>query len=133
MQESWTICRIFKRNVSFKKYTQQVKWKESGEDGAQNSADSSSKTSSLESEAGEEHRYFHGGSSFEQGHDQSFVNSYAAGLWNSDIVLTSSISLPSNFVNLNQNEIFREGNWDEIGRMVDYMTEPINTYDCIYF
>ncbi|PKU77843.1 transcription factor JUNGBRUNNEN 1 isoform X1 [Dendrobium catenatum] len=132
--ESWTICRIFKRNISFKKYTQQMKWKEAGGIGMQNSADSSSKTSSLDSETGEEHTYLHGGC------NQSYVNRYmeenwqlcAAGQWNSE-VQTNSISLQSNLVNLNQNEIFREGNWDEIGRMVDYMTEPVITYDSIYF
>lgn len=137
--ESWTICRIFKRNVSFKKYAQQIKWKEDGEIGMQNSTDSSSKTSSLESEGGEEHRYLHGGCSFKQD-DQSYVNRYvedngqlyAAGQWNSE-VQTNSICSQSNFVNLNQNEIFREGNWDEIGRMVDYMMEPVSTYDCIFF
>ncbi|XP_020595540.1 transcription factor JUNGBRUNNEN 1-like [Phalaenopsis equestris] len=140
--ESWTICRIFKRNVSFKRYAQQMKGKEGeGGVGMQNSADSSSKTSSTESEAGEEHRYLHGGCSFKQG-DESYANRYveengdqlySAGQWNYE-AQTNSFSLTSNFVNLNQNEIFREGNWEEIGRMVDYMLEPvINTYDCIYF
>lgn len=47
LQEVWTLCRIFKRIPSYKKYTPD-NWKEGNT--KQNPTDSSSKTCSLESE-----------------------------------------------------------------------------------
>ncbi|PKU65841.1 transcription factor JUNGBRUNNEN 1 [Dendrobium catenatum] len=103
--EIWTICRIIKRNGSLKKYKQQLSWKEANE-----SLDSSSKSNSFESNSGEEKKNL-GGCYFQ------LDGSYGG----------------SRMEENNLNEIFEEGNWGEIDRMVDYMVEAATQYDFVYY
>ncbi|PKA61943.1 Transcription factor JUNGBRUNNEN 1 [Apostasia shenzhenica] len=130
--ETWTICRIFKRNVSMKKLTQQLSRKEA--DGGRTPAESSSKTSSLESDNGEEYSRYLGGSSLNGGFVEENGQRNEGRQWvpNLSPAILDSVT-QTNYENWKGNEIFREGNWEEIGRMVDYMMEPANAYDCIYY
>ncbi|XP_072957549.1 transcription factor JUNGBRUNNEN 1-like [Typha angustifolia] len=109
MQEAeiWTVCRIFKRNLSKRKYVQPV----------QGSRVSSPKTSSLESDAGNDHQrsliYF-------DDRCQTFPVQY----WNS-IPQTPSATLPQNVgsnpaMNI---EFFKDGNWDELDRIMEFMMD----------
>ncbi|KAK8964382.1 Transcription factor JUNGBRUNNEN 1 [Platanthera guangdongensis] len=141
--ESWTICRIFKRNVALKKCAQQGNRREFGRRNIP--ADSSSKSSSLESDGGDDRQiYFHGGSSFQNRgrymngcREEISDQLYADEQWSCGDFDTNTVNLQGGVVNLRESEILREGNWDEIGRMVEFMMEPAAAaaavaYDCIY-
>ncbi|KAG0500746.1 hypothetical protein HPP92_000818 [Vanilla planifolia] len=115
--------KITRRNVSSNKYGKQLSSKEACNGGGRSPTGSSSEMGNLGHDRGEEKRL--GGSNFFQ-QDEVFTEKYVeenckpceAGLW--DVYSQS------------EKELFREENWDEIGRMVDYMLEPTITYDCYY-
>lgn len=105
MQEVWTLCRIINKNQSFKKFKEQLSWKE-----VNKSSNFSSKISgSFDSDSGEEKDL--GGCYLQRD------NSCAGNRMEETHV----------------NETLREGNWGEIGRMVDYMVEAATGYDFAYY
>ncbi|XP_008787325.2 transcription factor JUNGBRUNNEN 1-like [Phoenix dactylifera] len=130
--EIWTICRIFKRNVSYKKYPQGCKVSAS----KQMSTDSSSKTSSFESDTGNEYKCL-GSSSILQG-DMKLITSYyeeknqiLASQWN-PIVQAPLTTWHPNIPYPSTNEFFKDGNWDELGRIMEFMTDTSKTHFCRY-
>lgn len=123
LQEIWTICRIFKRNISSRKYPQVMKASSS----KQMPTDSSSKSSSFESDTGDEYRCF-GSSSIPQGEMKLIANYYEeknqllASQWNS--VAQAPITLHPNIPNTSTDEFFKDSSWDELGRMMEFMADP---------
>ncbi|THU51563.1 hypothetical protein C4D60_Mb06t32340 [Musa balbisiana] len=136
MQEAevWTICRILKRNgVCHRKSP--PKWKESNN--TKTPADSSSKTSSFESDSGNETMFF-AASSYLQGGVMYVSNCYAereqmyGSQWNSTAQAPMA-ALRSDVVSSpNVNDIFGDGNWDELGRIMESMTDQDMASCCRY-
>ncbi|KAG1348078.1 transcription factor JUNGBRUNNEN 1-like [Cocos nucifera] len=130
--EIWTICRIFKRNISCRKYPQDMKSSNS----KQMPTDSSSKTSSFESDTGDEYKCF--GSSSVPHDETKLIASYyeeknelLANQWNS-VAQAPLTTLHPNIPNTSTNEFFRDGNWDELGRMMEFMVDPSAGHQCGY-
>ncbi|PIA39859.1 hypothetical protein AQUCO_02600367v1 [Aquilegia coerulea] len=134
--EIWTLCRIFKRTVTYKKYAPPV-WRESpaAMKQQQNSSDSNSQTcSSLES-VNRDYKSF-GGPFVQQKESRS--------LFNNNIInervhmfpnqlgsITPAIPFPhqmhsNNSINFNGSDHhhYRDGNWDELGTIVDFASDP---------
>lgn len=123
--EIWTICRIFKRNVSHRKYTQQTP------------TDSSSKTSSFESDTGEEYKCF-GASSFPQG-EMKLITSYHeeknpiyASQWNPVVQAPLTTLHPSPPNTSTNDQFFKDGSWDELGRIMEATVDPSTTQERRY-
>lgn len=158
MQEAevWTICRIFKRCVTYKKQQPQV-WKPPASVKAQPPADSSSNTGSFESDGGGD-EYMNclapaaapgipqqqhvsqvsmaSGSCFKETmHNQQFQ-----GQWNSLPAVSVPEQKPQNPSSMTiayhhndhaANDFYKDGYWDEIARMME-ITDPTAFYDCRY-
>ncbi|KAG1368472.1 transcription factor JUNGBRUNNEN 1 [Cocos nucifera] len=128
--EIWTICRIFKRNVSYKKYQQG--WKASAN--KQMSTESSSKTSSFESDTGDEYKYL-GSSGILQGEMKWITNYYEeenqmlASQWNPMVQAPLTTWHPPN---PSTNEFVKDPNWDELGRIMEFMTDANKAHLCRY-
>ncbi|URE11448.1 No apical meristem (NAM) protein [Musa troglodytarum] len=129
MQEAevWTICRILKKSPP--------KWKESNN--TKTPADSSSKTSSFESDSGNENM-FYAASSYLQGEVMYASDCYAereqmhGSQWNS-IAQAPMAALHSDVLSSpNVNEFFGDGNWDELGRIMESMTDQNMASCCRY-
>lgn len=139
LQEVWTLCRIFKRTPSYKKYT--PNWKEASAT-KRNHNDSSSKTcsSSLESENSSE-QYMGFGDSFhpQQNESKPFIinhvedrNHLFMSQFNPLVQSPYSASY-SSFWNSNGDDFFTNGNWDELRSVVELAADPPqshNVYDC---
>ncbi|XP_008806688.1 transcription factor JUNGBRUNNEN 1-like isoform X1 [Phoenix dactylifera] len=130
--EIWTICRIFKRNISCRKYPQDMKASTS----KQMPTDSGSKTSSFESDTGDEYKCF-GSSSIPQG-EMKLIPSYyeeknqlLAGQWNS-AAQAPLATLHPNIPNMSTIEFFKDSNWDELGRIMEFMPDPSAAHECGY-
>lgn len=134
--EVWTLCRIFKRTPSYKKYT--PNWKDSSTVAAANATklhnptDSSSKTcsSSLESETScEQQQYMH-----QQKDIKPFIINHVDErnhLLNTESQLSPyPASYYSSFWNPNGEDFFTNGNWDELRSVVELAVDPPHVYDC---
>ncbi|RWR85733.1 transcription factor JUNGBRUNNEN 1-like protein [Cinnamomum micranthum f. kanehirae] len=131
--EIWTICRIFKRTSSYRKYIPD--WSDSSI--KQNPADASSKTCSFESDDREKYLSF--GTSNIQHIEKKPVISHSED--NSLLCSGQSYSIPqapstalmySNFPSSNTSEFFREGNWDELGTILEFAVDPAIVYGSTY-
>ncbi|KAF8412740.1 hypothetical protein HHK36_000709 [Tetracentron sinense] len=124
--EIWTLCRIFKRNVSYRKYTPD--WRETSI--KQNPTDSSSKTCSSESDNRNKYNTF-SASAIQQNETKPVVN-YIVERNQSFAGQFSSVAhdpfKASTFPNPNGNEFFRDGNWDELRPIVEYAVDPSLLY-----
>ncbi|KAK9285733.1 hypothetical protein L1049_024932 [Liquidambar formosana] len=132
--EVWTLCRIFKRNTSaYKKYTPA---ESKGTSIKQNPTDSSSNTCSLESDNSDQYVSFRD-SIIQQNEKKPVVdhcegrNQLFVGHPNSVDQAPSTTSY-SNFGNMNGDEFFRDGNWDELRLVVEVAMDPSHLYDCRY-
>ncbi|ONK74477.1 uncharacterized protein A4U43_C03F6680 [Asparagus officinalis] len=130
--EIWTICRIFKRNVSFKKYTQG--WKQQAPKQTV-ATDSSSQTSSFDSDARDEYKFV----GYENNQQNLYFeenNPLFGGQWslNTSQTPTATSLHPSIVPSPNTNEFLKEGNWDELGRIMEfYMMDQSATQECVYY
>lgn len=128
MQEDWSLCRIFKRNASDKRYKPDLK-RTSTHKGF---ADASSKSCSLESGISDQYISFE-----ELAFQQQKANAAAAAVHMSQksqfygshdqilVVAQSSYSSSnSNYWNPNSEEHFRAGRWDELSSVVDSASNP---------
>ncbi|KAH7661062.1 NAC domain-containing protein [Dioscorea alata] len=136
--EIWTICRIFKRNTTYKRYHPQDWSKESPRKRIL-ASDASSKTNSFESDTGEDQFKCFGISYVDhQGHDNKIQttnyfdqrNHFYTTQWNQVATQAPLTTLHSS--TLNPNELIKETNWDELGRMTEFMTDPAFVYDGRY-
>ncbi|RDX99376.1 Transcription factor JUNGBRUNNEN 1 [Mucuna pruriens] len=121
--EVWTLCRIFKRVPSYKKYTPNLK--DSAAEGATTKSNSSSsKTCSLESDNGKPYLTFTNSSLIQQnerkpviGHVDQLNHLFLGQLGNVAQTPTSS------FWN-HQNVQFPNDNWDDLASVVQFAIDP---------
>ncbi|KAL3502517.1 hypothetical protein ACH5RR_036966 [Cinchona calisaya] len=126
--EDWTLCRIFKRNASSKRYKPDLKLRESF-------GDASSESCSLQSE--NSHQYakfenliFQQNTNVAEGMNVNHINHLYAPHEQILLVADSSYSSSSsNFWNLSGDEFFREGRWDELSSVVDSRSDPTIPYE----
>ncbi|XP_022751599.1 transcription factor JUNGBRUNNEN 1-like [Durio zibethinus] len=125
--EVWTICRIFKRNVSHKKYT--PNWRELAAK-RPSTGTPSSQNCSVESNSHENYITF--GSQIVQNYDEKpFVNHMMNGSrsqWHAEqswsIAQPSSMASSSSFSNGRENDFFTHANWDELKSVVEFALDP---------
>lgn len=149
MQEVWTICRIFRRSVTYKKQPQLVAGNVAAAAAAQ--PDTSSNTGSLESDTGDEYMNSRTPPQVPMNNNDicNVYDSYQfQGQWNNGVAQPvsavpqhSSTAMASGFhqgVHSSQqiapdDLYFKDTcSWDEIGRMVMELTDPSGLYDCTF-
>ncbi|XP_062188650.1 transcription factor JUNGBRUNNEN 1-like [Phragmites australis] len=142
--EVWTICRIFRRSITYKKQPQRVAGTM-----AVAQPDSSSITGSLESDTGDE--YMNGLPAPQAPVKSNVNNDYGysqqfQGQWNSSVLHAAATApLPSPAMAASHHGVlsspaapnddlyYKDGcSWDDIGRMVMELTDPGVFYDCRY-
>ncbi|KAK1277513.1 Transcription factor JUNGBRUNNEN 1 [Acorus gramineus] len=120
--EIWTICRIFKRNATYRKFNYQ-EWRVSTAN-KNTPTESSSKTCSFESDNGDEYRSV-GASTTQYGGENALMkNQCCVDQWGTVVQSPLLTAINPNFLNLNGGEFFGEGNWDELGRMMEFTVDP---------
>lgn len=128
-QEVWTLCRIFKRNPSFRKYALEGKGSTSNRQAA---TDSSSKTCSLESDNNDKYLSFET-SSTTRTKSRTIVDSsinersqLLVGQMSSFVSPYSSTGPYSTFwsPNIVDDQFFTSGNWDELRSIVESAMDP---------
>ncbi|CAN6571275.1 unnamed protein product [Malus baccata var. baccata] len=133
--EVWTLCRIFKRIPSYKKYTPDCKESTT----KQNPTDSSSKTCSFESGSYCSELHFGLEDSVIQRIERPKpVQVDEANQWLVAAGELDSISYPTPFAttyssltNLSDGDFFTNGNWDELRPVVQLAVDPSSqVYDC---
>lgn len=99
--------------------------------------DSSSKTSSFESDTGDEYKYL-GSSGILQGTEMKLITSFheeenqiLASQWN-PILQAPLTTWHPNIPNPSTNEFFKDGNWDELGRIMEFVTDTSKAHLCRY-
>ncbi|KAM4094891.1 hypothetical protein ACB094_06G229000 [Castanea mollissima] len=129
--EVWTLCRIFKRIPSYKKYA--PNWKETST--KQNPTDSSPKTCSLDSDNSEPYISFED-SVFQQHNEcKPYLqqvderNHYFVGHLNT---LNQAPFTPSysSFWNPSGDDFFTKESWDELRPVVQLASDPSYVYNC---
>ncbi|CAJ2634153.1 unnamed protein product [Trifolium pratense] len=136
--EVWTLCRIFKRIPSYKKYTPNLK-KDSEETLAFTTNSSSSKTCSLESDNTKPYLTFTNSplvdetKTFTNGHVDQRINpsflSHHLGNVSHQAPTTLSQSSFWNDQNV-VDEAFANENWDDLRSVVQFTFDPSKVYDC---
>ncbi|XP_058071985.1 transcription factor JUNGBRUNNEN 1-like [Magnolia sinica] len=130
--EVWTICRIFQRTVSYRKYTPSD-W--IGPSIKQHPTDSSSKTCSFESDDGDKYKYFNASAiqRFEKkpviDHIETKDQIFSGQL--SSMAQSTVTTFYPGFPSSNTNEFFKEASWDELGAIVGYPIHP-DVFSCRY-
>ncbi|XVF18300.1 hypothetical protein REPUB_Repub11eG0009400 [Reevesia pubescens] len=129
--EVWTICRIFKRNVSHRKYTQD--WREIASKGNSIINTTSSQTCSVESNNDDENYISFGAPNILQHYadEKQVVNQIneRSQYWHVADELMSTIAQPdaqppsSSFSNP-ENDFFTYANWDELRSVVEFALDP---------
>lgn len=131
VQEVWTLCRIFKREVPCKKFPSEDLRKYFSS--KQSFIDSSSNTSFSTSDV-HGHRYESFGVSADNMIERKAVNDnfYESNqLFASQLRFTNQAPFMASYLSLsNQNgdELFRDGNWDELMPMVEFALKPSMLY-----
>lgn len=125
LQEVWTLCKILKRDVSYKKW-QEISSKPSLTD--------SSCTTSCSSESNmDRDRYLNFGASAAMENERKHFsdiyerNQFSAG----QLSLTGEIPYMASCVsdlNPNGDDYSKEGNWDELMPMAEFVTDPSMLY-----
>ncbi|KAJ4975448.1 hypothetical protein NE237_000554 [Protea cynaroides] len=131
--EIWTLCRIFKRNVTYKKYT--ADWRGTSII-KQSPIDSNSQTCSSESD-NREKRKSYGATVTQQNEKKPLIvnhiddrNQLFSTQLNS-ITQAPLTTLHSSFPNGNYgNDLFREAHWDELASIVEFAIDPTFVYGC---
>lgn len=135
--EVWTLCRILKRNASYKKYVPS-EWKNTPLIKQNIPSDSCSKTCSLESDHNNDQYLSFGDSVIQdkQQHRSKPVIINHGGFDGRNQVLIGHPNAQaqaqfSSFWNTNGDELFRDGNgWDELRSVVEFAIDPSHLYDC---
>ncbi|XWS10271.1 hypothetical protein CRYUN_Cryun39dG0061300 [Craigia yunnanensis] len=124
--EVWTICRIFKRNVSHRKYTPD--WREIAAK-RPSTGTPSSQTCNGESNSHEKYSTF--GSPIVQNYDEKPNVNHINGRsqWHaeqlSNTAQPSSMASSSSFSNCQENDdFFTHANWDELKSVVEFALDP---------
>ncbi|MQL73775.1 hypothetical protein Taro_006098 [Colocasia esculenta] len=146
--ETWTICRIFKRNVSYKRQAQAQSWRSSDTSSKQAPGGLSSKTCSAgESNSDDDHRRQQvlqpANWNFQQICDNNSVitgyedkpETHTDQYWNSSSQTQSPSPVSYNgFPVPSVNDfLFRDGiSWEELGRMAEFSEDPFPVYECKY-
>ncbi len=125
-QEVWTLCRIFKRNVSHRKYTPD--WREISNKRQPVAIDISSKTCSVDSNSRENYLSF-GAPHIQYSDKKPVINHvnerkqlHADQL--SSITQPPSMASSSNISSPYENEVFAYGDWDELRSVVEFAFGP---------
>ncbi|KAK8479165.1 hypothetical protein V6N12_037134 [Hibiscus sabdariffa] len=133
--EVWTICRIFKRNSSLKKY--RPDWRQLAANKASIATQISSQTCSMESDS--HGNYISFGSSMVEDycnnqnpsvHVTHMINGRSQ--WHNNIAekmsavaqIPSSMASSSSFSICPENDFFTDANWDELKSVVEFALEP---------
>ncbi|EOY27482.1 NAC domain containing protein 42, putative [Theobroma cacao] len=113
--EVWTLCRIFKRDVSYRKYA--LDWQSNKNPSKQNTTASGSRTCSIESDNSVEVKSF--GVLDEKEIERKLANDHLLGRTQ---FFAGTTQVPSylSFSNPNGGEFFGQQNWDELRPVVDY-------------
>ena len=126
LQEVWTICRIFKRNVSHRKYTPD--WREIAAT-RPSTGTPNSQTCSVESNSHE--NYINFGSPIVQNYDEKPTVNHINGRkqWHaeqwSSIAQPSQMASSSSFSNCPENnDFFTHANWDELKSVAEFALDP---------
>ncbi|OMO65730.1 hypothetical protein CCACVL1_21409 [Corchorus capsularis] len=128
-EEVWTICRIFKRNVSQRKYTPD--WRELAAGKRPSVATATSQTCSVESNSHENYISFGSTRSIVQNNnyydEKPVINNHMNGSsqWHADQLSTtiaqpSSMASSSSFSNQPENDFFAHADWDELKSVVEF-------------
>jgi len=121
LQEVWTLCRIFKRIPSYKKYA--PNWKETAS--KLNPTDSSSKTCSLESD-----NISFEDSVIQQNESKPFIQQVdQRNQLNSAAQAPIFPSSYSSFWSPSTDDFFTNGNWDELRSVVQVAVDPSQVYE----
>ncbi|CAL5190541.1 unnamed protein product [Lathyrus oleraceus] len=138
--EVWTLCRIFKRIPSFKKYIPNLK-KDSETTPpfttTTNNNSSSSNTCSFESDNTKSYSTFTDSQLFQQNHEtKPFFNGHVDQRINHSFLTQVPTTLSqSSLWNEHPNvvvddEAFANENWDDLRSMVQFTFDPSKVYDC---
>ncbi|XP_010272267.1 PREDICTED: transcription factor JUNGBRUNNEN 1-like [Nelumbo nucifera] len=130
--EIWTLCRIFKRIVSYRKYTPDWRATPSSK---QSPTDSCSQTCSLESDNIDNYKNFGAHQVVQEIEKKpafNHIDEMNQLLPNhlNPIAQLPSATLYSSFPNTNSYEFIREGNWDELSSVVELALDPNLLYGC---
>ncbi|XP_021294731.1 transcription factor JUNGBRUNNEN 1-like isoform X2 [Herrania umbratica] len=113
--EVWTLCRIFKRDVSYRKFASD--WQNKKNLSKQNTTASGSRTCSIESDNSVEVKSF--GVLDEKEIERKLANDHLLGR-NQFFAGTTQVPSYLSFSNPNGGEFFGQQNWDELTPVVDY-------------
>ncbi|KAF9589849.1 hypothetical protein IFM89_028784 [Coptis chinensis] len=131
--EIWTLCRIFKRNASYRKYA--PAWRETPI--KQNPSDSNSQTNSLESVNRD--KSFGAPVVQQKQSNKQFLSHTEERVHMFPDQLGSLTTTPaqynttvySNSISFNSSELFlRDRNWDELGTIVEFASDSSLLYGC---
>lgn len=126
-QEVWTLCRIFKRSTTYRKYTPETKGSTSNK---QVATDSSSKTCSLESDNNDKYMSFEHSTVWNKNIDDNERRQLVVGQMSSSFASQCTGPYPS-FWNLQRDDQFvAGGNWDDLRTIVESAIDPSRVYDC---
>lgn len=130
LQEVWTLCRIFKRIISHRKFS--PNWKQTAT--KLNPTDSIPKACSLESDNSEAY------SSFEdlviqQNDRKPFIHHVDErdNIFLAHSNSTGQVPFPSSYSNFwspSADDFLTNGNWDELRSVVQLTIDPSHVYDC---
>ncbi|KAA8524170.1 hypothetical protein F0562_010399 [Nyssa sinensis] len=129
--EVWTLCRIFKRTASYKKYIPDLMENTT----KQSPTNSSSKTCSLETDNNFKQSMDFRDLVVQQNERKPLVShtDERKKLFNhqqNSVAQAPIATSSSSFWNSNGDEFFRDGNWDELRSVVDLAIDPSHIYGC---
>ncbi|XP_078178619.1 transcription factor JUNGBRUNNEN 1-like [Carex rostrata] len=134
MQEAevWTICRIFKRNTTYKKYQHDLKQSFIRKSQAHEQSTSQQTNNSSESDARDS--FLPGTNPTNQIYMQDRLQQNHLPLeWNqmqmAQAQVSSSPWIPGFQDPGTMNELWKDGNWDELGRIMEYVNDSNAFYD----
>ncbi|KAE8683721.1 putative NAC domain-containing protein 94 [Hibiscus syriacus] len=135
--EVWTICRIFKRNLSGKKH--RPDWRQLAAKKASPATQISSQTCSMESNIHRNYISFgspmvgdYGNEEKPWVHVNHMTNGRSKWQWHDNIAdkmsavaqITTSMASSSSFSNCPENNFFTDAHWDELKSVVEFALEP---------
>lgn len=136
--EVWTLCRIFKRNTSYKKCIPDWRDQQSAKRST-NPIDANSKTCSMDSNHSHEsyidfrsapqvirqnHDHHQKKNNFVHHHVGHMTNPMAVGQLSSITSQTPSVASYSSFFSPDVNEFIKYGDWGELGSVVEFAAPP---------
>ncbi|XP_057460383.1 transcription factor JUNGBRUNNEN 1-like [Actinidia eriantha] len=120
--EVWTICRILKRNTSYKKCIPD--WRELSAKKPNPIVDASSKTCSVESDSTESYTDFRSSAPvIQQNHGKKHCSN-SIGETNQMMSQAPFVASYSSFCSPDMNELIKYGDWDELRSVVEFAFDP---------